>query len=331
MSFQLEVAERGEGAAARAFLSALHAFRREVTRDWLHGQLQRASAAEVRRRLAEGTQLQRHLRQAWHPVAAVFLAAGRQAGRHGLSSSHHTGLVRKASVEFTFDQLNPYAVQAATDFRQRLITEVDQDTADAIQATITSGLARGLSPLDTARDVKDIVGLTTRQAQAVLNYRQALETAPRQTLSRTLRDRRYDVAVNRAAVSGEPLSEAQLDRMVERYAERMLAYRAQTIARTETLRAANAGVEAAWLQAESEEAWDTDAFELRRFWVTAGDEKVRPDHAEIPNLNPDGVLMDEPFQYPGGRTISRPGDPDSDADMTINCRCTEAAQLVPKR
>ena len=47
------------------------------------------------------------------------------------------------------------------------------------------------------------------------------------------------MAVADAADSDTPLSDGQIDRMVGAYQDRMEAYRADTIARTETLRVAN--------------------------------------------------------------------------------------------
>ena len=73
------------------------------------------------------------------------------------------------------------------------------------------------------------------------NFRVGLETGDRTILERALRDRRFDATVERALRGEGKLSKDQIDRMAGRYRERMLKYRAETIARTESMTSIHAG------------------------------------------------------------------------------------------
>jgi uncharacterized protein with gpF-like domain len=90
-------------------------------------------------------------------------------------------------------------------------------------------------------------------------------------------------------------------------------WQSMRIARTETTIAMNlatnqAGVESGVL--------------IDKEWISAGDGKERPTHAE---LNGEQVDMNEPFS----NGLMYPGDPSGDAGEVINCRCTFLQ--IPKR
>ena len=105
------------------------------------------------------------------------------------------------------------------------------------------------------------------------------------------------------------------------------AMRARRIARTEVMRASNyAALQGA----------NSHNFEVDKVWISARDSRTR----RIPrntydHLNMDGqqVPYDQPFTSTGkkGDTVlaAAPGDPNSPAGFTINCRC--AIGFVPKR
>jgi hypothetical protein len=105
------------------------------------------------------------------------------------------------------------------------------------------------------------------------------------------------------------------------------AMRARRIARTEVMRASNyAALQGA----------NSHNFEVDKVWIAARDSRTR----RIPrntydHLNMDGqqVPYDQPFTSTGkkGDTVlaTAPGDPNTPAGFTINCRC--AIGFVPKR
>lgn len=61
-------------------------------------------------------------------------------------------------------------------------------------------------------------------------------------------------------------------------------------------------------------------------WVTCGDDRVRPDHADADGQ---AVMVDQPFIV-GGEELMYPGDPVGSAAQTAQCRCTVVyRQVIP--
>lgn len=98
------------------------------------------------------------------------------------------------------------------------------------------------------------------------------------------------------------------------------AWRAATIARTETNSAATFGaIEEA--RATSQEI----GIVLQKEWLPTLDNRTRPAHAAMANYGPIG--LDEKFIV-DGQQMDRPGDPAGGPDNVINCRC--ALSLVER-
>jgi hypothetical protein len=244
-------------------------------------------------------------------------------------------------LDVTFDLYNPRTLQFLQEYEFRLIREISENTRAGIRSAVSEGITQGRNPRAVARELKKSVGLTERQMKMVSNFRKELETfhlkraarawnlggtkskAPGGAgtfaidaegnpidgiLHRRLRDFRYDKQLIKAMQSGKPLTPDQIEKMVGRYRERMIAYRAENIAKTESLRAMGVGNHQAWVQAQEQGLGP-----VVKEWRTAGDERVRLDHRRIPKLNPDGVPVDQPFKTPSGPVMHPP--------LGVNCRC----------
>jgi hypothetical protein len=231
-------------------------------------------------------------------------------------------LPRGFKARFSFDEVNPRAAKFLHEYRMDLITRIGEDSRAAIRAAVQEGVARGANPVQFARTIRDHIGMTEAQAKAAMNYRRMLESGDPglmgQTLTRALRDARYDGTVERAAEAGRRLPQAKINELVDRYIDRSVKLRAETIGRSESIRAAQAGNHEGWKQFE--EQLPEAKGKLRRFWAPTQDERTREAHMTIPELNPEGVGLDEPFESILG-PIMFPGDPDAAAANTINCRC----------
>ncbi len=155
-------------------------------------------------------------------------------------------LPRQASLSVSFDLVNPKAVAWADQHTGEMVTQVSSQTRKAIRATIRDALNDGASPEEVARRVRALIGLTERDALAVGRLRTELEESGR---------------------TGE-----QIDRQTARYAQRLLRRRAETIARHETMQAANRGQEGLWQQAVDDEL--LVASEWQRVWMIARDERT---------------------------------------------------------
>ncbi len=217
-----------------------------------------------------------------------------------------------------FDQINVRAVNALQRNTLRLIQEYDEEQRAATRLALLDGISRGVGPAEQARAFRDSIGLTERQQMAVVNYRRLLQgTAAEQTeaLSRELRDRRFDGTVKRSRKTQVPLTPAQVERMVGRYAERYVKYRSNVIARTEALRSVHQGVEEAYEQAI--ESGHLDADQLERAWDSSRDGRVRKTHRA---LHGQKRRWKQTWQTVNG-ILRYPGDPEAPAEETIQCRC----------
>lgn len=234
-----------------------------------------------------------------------------------------TFLSTALTVTVSFDASNTFAVSAIRENTLRLVSGFTRSQREAVRDTIMDGIARGLNPIEQARNFRQSIGLTSTQTGWVRNYRSSLENLSRDALNRELRDKRFDRTINRAIVDGTPLTEDQIERMVNRYRERMIRYRSEVIARTEALRSVHEGVEAMYNQAIQNGQLSPD--ELERTWVTARDERVRSSHRE---LNGQKRGIGETWEAAGG-TLRFPGDPRAPGSETIQCRCTLTTRIRP--
>ncbi len=250
------------------------------------------------------------------PIAAATTAATVWAGQQAALAL--TQAFAPQQIQFHFGITNPETVNYLRNYEMALIRGLTQDALASVRTVITSGVTAGRNPLDVARDVRQFIGLTERQTQAVLNYRRALENLDRDVLQRTLRDQRFDPTVRTAIGNGAKLPKEYVDKLVERYRQRFLKYRSETIARTEAIRAINAGNVQLWKQAAAD--GKVDAAGVTKKWIATHDGRTRHAHLTIPFLNPDGVGLDQPFKSELG-PIKFPGDPDAVPANTIRCRC----------
>ena len=202
-----------------------------------------------------------------------------------------------------------------------------------IAQTVRGGLEAGAGPLRTALDIGGrmvngkrqggLVGLHSTQAEYVQNMRGELTDPDRMAnyFTRTRRDKRFDGIVRRAIADGKPVGQADIDRMAARYSDRLLALRGETIARTETLKALNAGRQEALDQLIENPNNDVRAEDVVRAWDSTGEDgRTRQSHLDADKQDP--VPQGVPFIV-GGYSMMYPGDSSMGAppSETINCRC----------
>lgn len=229
-----------------------------------------------------------------------------------------TTLGETKAFNVSFEPGNP---EAAKELRRIGLQFVKQFTADQrrlVRRVLSESLKAGEGPLAAARKLKESIGLTDYQQQVVENYRTSLETGSRDALDRVLRDQRFDSTVTRAINTEHILPRPQIERMVKRYAERMVDYRAKTIARTESMRAVSRARHTAWKIAVDQ--LGKSHFHVRKTWIATLDDRVRDSHADMDHQRVTG--MDTPFESGDGELLLYPGDPLASAEETINCRCS---------
>ena len=203
----------------------------------------------------------------------------------------------------SFGGRNERAERIARDLGARLVTEVVDDTRVMIAQTIRAGLEAGAGPLRTALDIGGrvvngkrqggLVGLDSRRAGWVQNYRAKL------------------------LAEGRPQS--QIDRMAQQYSNKLLRQRGETIARTETLKALNAGRQEALDQLIENPNNDVQSQDVVRAWDATSDSRTRETHAAA-----DGQVVPQGEAFTvGGYSMMYPGDTSlgAPAGETVNCRC----------
>ena len=227
-----------------------------------------------------------------------------------------------------FSVRNPSAEQWLRAHSAKSVTEILTDQRNMIQEHLSDGLSKGLNPRTASLDLVGrigtsgrreggTIGLTSSQAEWVRNYREELASdAPGSALNRTLRDRRFDSAVKRAAEEGVPVPADLREKMATSYKNRALKFRAEAIARTESMAALHQSQDEAMRQGISQGA--IDAEHIGYVWHATHDDRTRESHAVMDGQE---VAQDEPFITGNGVELRYPGDPDGPPEEVINCRC----------
>lgn len=210
---------------------------------------------------------------------------------------------------------NPYAVEIAQRETVALVTGVNKSTIDAIRRVITTATREGAAPRVQARLIETVIGLDEPRAVAVQNFeRQLLERAASGQSGSALG--RARALAPRVPTKVNP---ASVERLVESYARRMLRDRALTIARTETMRAANRGVR---LAGESlARLPDITTADIAFVWIVTPDDRLCPRCAP---MHDQVVGFGSPFKEVGGANVTTQTPP-----LHAKCRCAIARKVEP--
>jgi HK97 family phage portal protein len=145
-----------------------------------------------------------------------------------------------------------------------------------------------------------------RTMKAAVDYvGQKLNKGRLEGINQTTRDA-LQATLREGYIAGESIDD--LKRRVEDVYEGCEGYRAQMIARTEIISAANAG---------SIDGMKESGVVDDKEWLAALDERTRDSHAAA---NGQVVALEDKFEV-GGEQLEYPGDPDGSAEETIACRC----------
>ncbi len=260
------------------------------------------------------TTVRRHARDFAQDVAQGYMRAGDRAA---VAASESMG------VRVRFRPMDERVVHMVRSNELRLIREITQEQEATIRQALTEGVRSGANPRAQARAFRDSIGLTRHQESAVRNYRRMLEEGSAEAMSRELRDRRFDRTLQRAIRGEKPLTRQQIDRMEQRYRERFIRHRSETIARTEALAAVHEGDAEAMRQMVDDGM--VDAEELVREWVPG----PRTAHARDFHQSMRGQTrgLNEPFESGRGVKLRFPGDPMAPVSERANCRCTIVTRI----
>lgn len=185
---------------------------------------------------------------------------------------------KDAADLFEFNLFDPETETLVRAYQDALISSLDQQQRASVLKIIMAGVTAGLNPDDIVDSIRRVIGLTPSQAAAVEAFRYALENG--EAFRSNLLSEEAAAALAAAASdnsdrSNEEQSQAdqdQIDQLSDDYADRQLNYRAQTIAQTETTRAASLGLQSAYRQASDRGVFPISAVTKR--WQISLDEKT---------------------------------------------------------
>jgi hypothetical protein len=160
-----------------------------------------------------------------------------------------TEQLQSIGITGSFTLNNPYAKEWADQHVGDLITEVTDDQKLGVKKLISFAMDNGGHPYQTAKTIKTFIGLHSRQVAAVIN--------------------RWDDLTQQGDQTAQQVNDA-----CDAYGRRLLEYRSELIARTETIDALCGGQGAAWQSAKQDGLLpDTMVQE----WIVTPDDRTCPD------------------------------------------------------
>lgn len=122
------------------------------------------------------------------------------------------------------------------------ITNIEQTTRQSIQTIVHAQFTNALSPRQMANQIKDTIGLYPKLATAHANYVKGLQA--------------------------QKIPEDKVERLGDKYYDKLLDYRSMMIARTESQFMANRGQLEVWREAKNQDLLPAEA---KKVWVVDGD------------------------------------------------------------
>jgi hypothetical protein len=229
---------------------------------------------------------------------AVLAALGESAGYR---TFHLSQLLTAIDHEVT--KLSPRAEDIARDATQETFLVSTRMVDDVVALVGRTGLYGFSSELLDA-----VISVTTDQIRSVWSeLGTRLKTEVRRAALGVTNP--FDAIKNLARVIRNPKTFGRVET------------RAETIIRTEVNRAFSLATQKRMEQSDER----LGGGQLRKWWLTAEDSRVRPDHVTAGEKfgrkgDPGPITVDTPFIV-GGEELMFPRDPQGSAEQTINCRC----------
>jgi hypothetical protein len=185
----------------------------------------------------------------------------------------------------SFELTNPAAVAELEAAGAEMVTNVSDETIAALREALVDAYANGRTGQQVARDIRDMIGLTRRDVGQLGRLREELA----------------------AQVEAGELTQAQMDKFLDKWVRAKIRYRAQVIADHELNRAGNYGQQALWDQVQADGLMPSNA---RRQWVVAMPCDICAPMAGVQ------TGLQQPWNTPNGKTVMIP------TDTHVRCKCT---------
>ena len=194
----------------------------------------------------------------------------------------------KIGLNIGFNVRNPTIIEAARNISVDLSTNLSQTSQKILDKVIGDAMEGIVTRREAVKIIESRVGLLPTHSDAV--------------------DRYYDTLIQSGA------TKANAKKLADKYADRLLRYRANTIARTEIARATGIGQAEFWRQAVADGSLPPDA---KRVWTTSYDERVCEICGPMNNVET-GIF--EQWLTPNGFV-------DYPSGIHPNCRCSQGIAM----
>jgi hypothetical protein len=191
------------------------------------------------------------------------------------------------------------------------------ESTTALRETAERMLLSNSNAMSRAGQIKRAIGLSSAQAKSLHAVREVLlrhVNDPYRDAERMLAPARgYITAAQRQMLTKwikARVSYHEVDELLDRHATALRDARTKAVAGNTAHQIAEAAKITGWQIAQRFGALPVDQ---RRYWQTAGDERVRIAHAQVPGMNLTGVPLNQPFATPLGPCFLPP--------LEHGCRC----------
>jgi hypothetical protein len=281
------------------------------------------------------------------PLDRAFSDAYVQAGDWTMEELARQAKAQGVKVFGFFDGRNVRAERFLTEQSSRLITGPDglmDDIRENVRRVLTGGMEVGTSPRTaalnlvgrinraTGRREGGVIGLSARDMEQADSVYSILTDpdGPRSYFVKDRKtgrwkprykgtDRQFDSKIIKAIEEGKPLSKADAQAITQRYRNRLLKDRGETIARTELLGSVHHAQNEGLRQMVDSGRVQADA--ISREWDASEDSATRSSHRALDGekvIGPDGVfttINGARMRFPGDRSLGAPGS------EIVQCRC----------
>ena len=250
-----------------------------------------------------------------------------------------------AQTRHTIGATNTGMISARDRAIQAFRTGYTLESIQALREAVDHMINASGDPVSRALQLRRTIGLSVNQADSLRAMRGALityATAPsKMTRARTVNGVRMPAAtvrdIDTSAILrtlkgrlsapqinlvrkafADKLDPDEAERRLDRHAKAMRTYRNRIVAGDAVHGLAETAKLTGWQIAQR---FGFLPHDQRRFWLTAGDERVRFAHALVPGMNPKGVPLNEPFATPLGGRFAPP--------LEYGCRCKATLRATP--
>lgn len=215
-----------------------------------------------------------------------------------------------AAISFfpSLELVDQHAVDFARESAGKFFSDLDAQALANAREAIAWGIENGRTVDQTARFLQSTMYLPERGMNAVENYFNGLIAQVEK--GKDLAEAARAEGKSRALAPTKFLDATNIDTLVDRYADRWIDYTAETVARTMTIEASNAGLIDGWQEAAQAGYFDPSTATL--IWYATDDDITCPICED---------LNDTEVDFDGGTFDTQFGATDA-PPAHMSCRCT---------